>query len=234
MPVTYALADLHGRYDLLLRSYMILQTRCEPGLIVHLGDYIDRGPSSRSVIEWLMDPATIPRGWTRKCLKGNHEDIMCQAADQPAKMGWWFENGGNATAMSYGAQPGAHPADYFINLIPKEHYFWMNDLPVLHVDKHRIFVHAGLNPGLKLERQTDQEMMWMTYCPYNKWGEIGVDVGFGDKHVVHGHHQFADGPKLLKHRTNLDTFAWHEGRIVWGVFDDDKPGGPVDVIEVKV
>jgi serine/threonine protein phosphatase 1 len=57
-------------------------------------------------------------------------------------------------------------------------------------------------------------------------------LGFGDRHVVHGHDSFADGPKLYEGRTNLDARAWRTGRLVIGVFDDDKPGGPVDFIQV--
>jgi len=68
-------------------------------------------------------------------------------------------------------------------------------------------------------------LLWWLY-PDN------ADIGHGDRHVVHGHHQFADGPKCYRRRTDLDTLAWFTGRLVIGVFDDDIAGGPVDFIEV--
>jgi serine/threonine protein phosphatase 1 len=62
---------------------------------------------------------------------------------------------------------------------------------------------------------------------------VGFSGGFGERHVVHGHDNSPDGPLLYAGRTNLDTLAWRTGRLVIGVFDDDRPGGPVDLIVVK-
>jgi hypothetical protein len=59
------------------------------------------------------------------------------------------------------------------------------------------------------------------------------DGGYGQRHVVHGHHQHAHGPIFKKNRTNLDTFAWYTGRLAIGVFDDARPGGPIEVLEVN-
>jgi serine/threonine protein phosphatase 1 len=61
----------------------------------------------------------------------------------------------------------------------------------------------------------------------------GYSLGFGDRHVVHGHDNDPDGPLLYEGRTNLDAAAWRTGRLVVGVFDDDRPGGPVDFIVVR-
>jgi serine/threonine protein phosphatase 1 len=69
-------------------------------------------------------------------------------------------------------------------------------------------------------------MLWKRYPK-------GYKGGHGDRHVVHGHNSFAGGPELYEGRTNLDTVAWRTGRLVTGVFDDAKPGGPVDFIVVK-
>ena len=69
-------------------------------------------------------------------------------------------------------------------------------------------------------------MLWKRYPK-------GFSDGYGERHVVHGHDNFPEGPLLLQGRTNLDTLAWRTGRLVIGVFDDDRPGGPVDFIEVK-
>jgi serine/threonine protein phosphatase 1 len=96
----------------------------------------------------------------------------------------------------------------------------------MHIDQHRIYVHAGVDTGLALSNQDQERLIWKRYLPND-------DGGHGRFYVVHGHTPYEDGPKLRKNRINLDTFAWATGRLVIAVFDDDKPGGPVDFIEVK-
>lgn len=223
MSLTFAVADLHGRYDLLEAAIAAIEDRADSGTVVFTGDYIDRGFQSRQIIERLMAGPTKP-GWTWRRLRGNHEDIMLICCAQPLKVNsWWIPNGGGRTLISYG-----HPAQGKLDLsvIPPEHLEWMASLPRLYVDKHRVFVHAGVDPDLPLDQQDEHEMGWMLY-------PAGADGGHADRHVVHGHEQFADGPKFYKHRTDLDTFAWFTGRLVVGVFDDDKAGGPIDLIEVR-
>jgi serine/threonine protein phosphatase 1 len=102
----------------------------------------------------------------------------------------------------------------------------LDALPLTHVDKHRVFVHAGVDPTRPLDDQKEQVLLWWLYPD-------GADIGHGDRHVVHGHDQFAHGPLKFEHRTDLDTFAWYTGRLVIGVFDDAKAGGPIDFIEIK-
>lgn len=221
MTLTYAIADLHGRFDLLKAIYSELGKR-EPGLIMHLGDYVDRGPQSMHIVRHLMDDTTIPAGFTRKVLKGNHEDMMFVTLTEPMSPNWWIGNGGGQTLISYGhAKTGA----YDPSVVPAEHVSWLDGLPKTHVTPHRIYVHAGVDPTRALDDQKDEVLLWWLYPD-------GADLGHGERHVVHGHHQFADGPKLLKNRTDLDTFAWYTGRIVIGVFDEEKAGGPIEIIEV--
>lgn len=227
MSKTYAIADLHGRIDLVEAAYHAIREHAagEPCTVVHLGDYVDRGPASFQVIEWLMDDSFLPGNWKRVCLRGNHEDIMVACCFAPGLINsWWIPNGGGQTLMSYGAREG-DSIDSAVARVPSEHLDWMKGLPRLHVDEHRVFVHAGVQNGVALEDQDDERMGWMLYPD-------GAEDGYGKRHVVHGHHQFADGPKVYGQRTDLDTFAWLTGRLVVGVFDDDVPGGAVDFIEV--
>lgn len=219
MSRTYAIADLHGRYDLLDAALCQIEAR-EPGRVVFLGDYVDRGPQSRQIIERLM--AGPPPGWRWVCLQGNHEAMMLACIADPSKLRWWIGNGGGQTLISYG-HPTQGKAD--VSVVPAAHLRWLRDLPMLHYDLHRVFVHAGVDPTRGLDDQTEARLQWYLYPD-------GLDIGHGERHVVHGHHQFYDGPILLKNRSDLDTFAWHTGRIVVGVFDDEKPGGPVEIIEV--
>jgi len=102
MKLTFAIADLHGRFDLLQAAYGKITEYASAGRIVHLGDYVDRGPQSREIIEFLIDEATIPEGFTRVVLKGNHEDMMVETLTAPLNPQWWIGNGGGQTLVSYG------------------------------------------------------------------------------------------------------------------------------------
>jgi serine/threonine protein phosphatase 1 len=222
MGFTYAIADLHGRVDLLTAALgAIANYATGPHTIICLGDYVDRGPHSRHIIEHLIAGSKVP-GQALICLKGNHEAMMVQCCREPGKLSWWLGNGGGTTLMSYGQAPGevADPS-----VVPEGHLAWLTALPLMHVDAHRIYVHAGVDPLRPLETQGEDELLWRRYAP-------GDEVGHGTRHVVHGHDPFEAGPLRLAGRTDLDTLAWATGRLVVGVFDDAAPGGPVDLIEV--
>lgn len=225
MTFTYAIADLHGRYDLLVAAYNAISDhgQAQPCTIVHLGDYIDRGPQSREVIEFLMDDAVLPPWVRRVCLQGNHEAMMLETIRRPLHPNWWIGNGGGATLISYGH---AREGTYDPGVVPVEHLDWIASRPLFHVDEHRLFVHAGVSLGKPLEDQSAETLQWMI------WPE-GAEDDYRGMHIVHGHEQFADGPMCLAGRTDIDTFAWYTGRLVIGVFDDSKSGGPVDFIEVQ-
>jgi serine/threonine protein phosphatase 1 len=220
--LTFAIADLHGRFDLLVKAYEAIKKH-GGGTIVHLGDYVDRGPQSRNILDFLMHEDTIPKNFKRVVLKGNHEDMMVQTIREPLHPQWWIGNGGGATLISYGH---AREGLYDPTCVPASHIKWLNRLPMIAKDKHRIYVHAGVDPTIPLDEQTEQTLLWKLY-PDEFPG------GHGDFHVVHGHHQFEDGPKCYAGRTDLDTLAWLTGRLVVGVFDDDKAGGPVDLLEMQ-
>jgi serine/threonine protein phosphatase 1 len=221
MSKTYAIPDLHGRFDLLEMALAKIADHAElPATVVTLGDYVDRGPDSRQVIERLMG-GSDDEGWRLICLKGNHEDIMWQTCRGIVPdCDWWLTNGGGATLISYGSD------EVDVMVIPEEHLRWIERLPLMHVDQHRIFVHAGVDPNYSLEEQNLEDVIWKIYDDRDEGGHAW-------RHVVHGHHQHANGPILKKNRSNLDTFAWYTGRLVIGVFDDDTPGGPLEILQVR-
>ena len=224
MSKTYVIADLHGRFDLLVMALAKIANHAElPATLITLGDYVDRGPDSRKIIERLMR-GLGHEGWRLICLKGNHEDIMCQTCRRRVPdCGWWLTNGGGATLISYGQNEGDQ-AD--VTVVPDGHLKWIEQLPLMHVDKHRIFVHAGLNPNYSLDEQDPQDVIWKIYDDRDEGAH-------GQRHIVHGHHQHTHGPILKKNRTNLDTFAWYTGRLAIAVFDDETPGGPLAILEVR-
>lgn len=218
---TYVIADLHGRFDLLEAALAAIEAHAsQPGTIVVLGDFVDRGPQSRQVIERLM--AGGAPGWTWIILSGNHEQMMLLCLAGVAQMDWWISNGGGSTLFSYGQLIGC-PIDP--EVVPEDHKAWLANLPYLATDDHRVYVHAGVDPNVSLDEQQDDVLLW-------KLHNSGDERGHGSRHVVHGHEQFAEGPMLYSGRSDLDTFAWLTGRLVVGVFDNEAPGGPVELIEV--
>jgi serine/threonine protein phosphatase 1 len=222
LSLTYVIADIHGRADLLAAAVQLIDRhasgRC--GTLITLGDYVDRGPNSREVIELLMGGSNP--GWELVCLKGNHEVLMEEAANQEFAIRSWLSKGGGATLVSYGYEPGAASN---LSIIPRAHLDWISARPLLYADRFRVYVHAGVDPRRDISDQPPETLLWKRYADEDA-------RGLGRRHVVHGHTGLANGPVTTGARTNLDTLAWRTGRLTVGVFADDLPGGPVDLIEV--
>jgi serine/threonine protein phosphatase 1 len=215
MTLTYVIPDIHGRYDLLNEGLAEITARGDAGVIVTIGDYVDKGPQSKQVVDRLL--SDVAEGWRLVALKGNHDAMMVEALRDPSRMAAWIAKGGDAALASYGGDPAA---------VPPIHIAWLDRLPLMHVDAHRIYVHAGVDPEFALDQQSEVTLLWKRYPK-------GFPGGFGDRHVVHGHDNFPEGPLLYEGRSNLDTLAWRTGRLTIGVFEDDRPGGPVDFIVVR-
>ena len=224
--IYYAIADLHGRYDLLDKALDVIDEDVDAHnysqdftKIITLGDYIDRGPESNKIINFLIKYSDNENFIS---LKGNHEDIMVQAMRKPNLLDWWFSNGGRKTVESYGSMDGI----WDTSPVNPEHVSWMANLPLCYETEKHVFVHAGVpTDDLDLDNQDPEELLWMLYGKNDQGGYRG-------KHVVHGHHQFADGPHEYSGRTDLDTFAWKTGRLVVGVFSDEQHGA-LRFLEVK-
>jgi calcineurin-like phosphoesterase family protein len=222
MSITYAIPDLHGRLDLLDSAIekIVEHSARKLATVVTLGDYVDRGPSSRQVIErligWQSDKLTLVN------LKGNHEAMMWEVCNNLAELSWWIENGGGQTLASYGQ---ASREDLNPCVVPQAHLQWIADLALMYVDQHRVFVHAAVDPKIPLDQQSEQTLLWKRYPE-------GFDLGHGHRYVVHGHHANPKAPIFTKGKTNLDALAWKTGRLVIGVFEDDRPGGPSEFLEV--
>ena len=222
MSLTYAIPDLHGRLDLLESAIdkIIGHSAGERSTIVTLGDYVDRGPSSCQVIERLM--GWRPDKLTLVNLKGNHEAMMWETCNNLAELSWWIKNGGDQTLASYGGQ--SSQGDFDPHIVPQAHLQWIANLALMHVDQHRVFVHAAVDPKIPLDQQNELTLLWKRYPE-------GFDVGHGDRHVVHGHHANPKAPIVTKGKTNLDGLAWQTGRLVIGVFED-RPGSALEYLEI--
>lgn len=229
---TYAIADLHGRFDLLCRALDLIEADAGPegGTLVCMGDFVDRGPASRPIIDLFMAGPTLPN-WRWIILQGNHEAMMVEvlADPEPGNLRWWIGNGGGQTLISYGYKGGdklTRPLK-----VPQDHLDWLANLPVTHEDDRRIFVHAGVPHDKPLAEVSKEVLQWALHE-----GDMEGVAGIPDaphmsgKHIVHGHHQNAMHPLKIPHRTNLDSFAWHSGRLAIGVFNDSQHG-PVKIMD---
>ena len=208
--LTYAIGDIHGCYTKLNNLLRHCADHCGENAFcfVFLGDYVDRGPRSREVVELLLRrQAAAPE--QNICLRGNHDVLLVDAArgNDPLV---WLVNGGGETLASYGADDA--------NDIPHEHLDWIAALPLTHRDAKRLFVHAGVEPGVPLERQTEESLLWIREPFLSDPRDHGM-------FIVHGHTPCETGlPDLRANRLNLDTGACFGGPLTAAVFDDKTIG----------
>lgn len=207
MALTYAIGDIHGA----LAKLQELIVRCEqhadgrPATFVFVGDYIDRGPQSAGVVEYLLD-LRARRGSATIALRGNHEAMLLGVLDGTTSPRLWFAQGGVATLDSYGVE---HPGE-----LPRAHIEWFRALRTCHDDGRRFFVHAGVNPGRPLAAQHEEDMLWIREPFLSDAGDYG-------RLIVHGHTPLPEGrPDLRGNRLNLDTAAVFGGPLTAAVFDD--------------
>jgi len=229
--VSYAIGDVHGRHDLLDLALGLIE-RHGRGLntrIILLGDLVDRGPDSRKVVERAME---LDREEAAVCLKGNHEAMMLDGLARwpgPEFINWQAQ-GGRQTLASYGAHDiNANPRGH----VPQRHRRWLAERPATVRDNYRIYVHAGMAPGVALADQRQKDCLWIRET------FLRAPPESFEAHVVHGHTPLWEGKpdlgqaELLAHRTNLDTGAVATGILTIGVFDARTPGGPVEILEAR-
>jgi serine/threonine protein phosphatase 1 len=223
----YAIGDIHGRLDCLSKALQAITDHAggDPERIVFLGDYIDRGPSSKQVVDSLIELSKLPYVTV---LKGNHEAMMLEAFHSRDRsiMKWWAGNGGAETIESY--LEHSEDSDFW-PLVPPGHIEWMENLPTVFESHGRLFVHAGFRPGVGLDKQVEEEVIWI------RTTFLQARAAFKDwPHIVHGHTWSEPGkidsmPYLLDWRTNLDSCAYNSDTLSVGVFDGEG-GGPCEVL----
>lgn len=212
----WAVGDIHGRLDLLEPLVEAIRedaARCPAArkVVVFLGDYIDRGPDSRGVVRLLADlPQDTGVEW--RFLKGNHEETLLAFLEDPALGPQWCEYGGDAALASWGFNPPAlrHRAEGWAHLsadldhalTPRERAF-LTGLETIIVLGDYCFVHAGLRPGVALEDQAEEDMLWIRRT------FLDSDAGF-EKVVVHGHTPTRE-VHVDHRRIGADTKAYDSG-----------------------
>jgi serine/threonine protein phosphatase 1 len=212
----YAIGDIHGRADLLgeIEDRIRADHAAHPirrAMVIYLGDFIDRGRHSREVLEYLCRVGGD--GLERRFLSGNHEQTLLRFIDQPHIVHSWRRFGALETLYSYGVDVRAlmrhegalqaHAA--FLEAFPQEHLDFLQGLETMLVVGGYCFVHAGLKPGVPIERQSASDVLWIRDEFLNFRGDFG-------KVVVHGHTP-VDQPVRLANRINVDTGAYLSGRL---------------------
>lgn len=219
--VHYAIGDVHGCLRQMLAALEWCsgdaEGRSMRGVVHLLGDYVDRGPASREVIETLM-AGSPDRHVQWRPLRGNHDNDFADAwrrPDGPAAAGWWT-HGGQQTLASYGWNPMVHAIpDHLGEWVPQSHVEFLASLPLAAVTPDAIFVHAGLRPGVDLAEQSQRDLMLIR----GDFLRSGHDFG---KPVVHGHTCETGNPAIRANRIALDSCCFGQGILSAVAFD---PGG---------
>jgi serine/threonine protein phosphatase 1 len=211
----YAVGDVHGRADLLSELFSEIDTdleACPVPLALHifLGDYVDRGPHSREVLDLLV---TRSQRHETIFLKGNHEILVEEFLRNPESFATWRDVGGVQTLLSYGIRPSFRPgaseqtmlARQLAEVLPPAHRQFFGSLRRSFSCGDFFFVHAGVRPGVPLSQQADEDLFWIRDEFLNSEERFG-------KIVVHGHSPVPD-VEFHANRINIDTGAFATGRL---------------------
>ena len=214
----YAVGDIHGRLDLLEAILELIEAdarasgHVERRTLVFLGDYVDRGPDSRGVVDRVI--GGLPQGFDTHFLKGNHEAILLNFLDDAWSLDNWLLNGGEATMLSYGVDtkrlarlraPSEAWRQAFAAALPEAHLRFFKSLKLSVSFGDYLFVHAGVKPGVPLAAQTEADLIWIR-DPF-----LDHASPF-DKIVVHGHTP-GQQPVIRSNRIGIDTGAVFTGRL---------------------
>lgn len=223
----YAIGDIHGRYDLLqlLIERIGEHSRALPPVralyIVLIGDLVDRGPQSAEVLAMLYDLQR--RNGDVIVLLGNHEEAMLQALDGDIDaLRRWLKVGGDTTLASFGVGPMQRDQDVHDYLalmrraVPKAWVVWLRHLPLSVRSGDYYFVHAGVRPGVALDRQVRNDMLWIRDDFLTDERDFGAVV-------VHGHSITRD-VDIRRNRICIDTGAYRTGLLSAIYLEGEKRG----------
>ncbi|MBW2601403.1 MAG: serine/threonine protein phosphatase [Deltaproteobacteria bacterium] len=198
MERVFAVGDIHGCLDKLVLLMGKIDIDFKKDTLVFIGDYIDRGPKSKEVVDYLMD---LAHGKDSVIfLKGNHEYMLQGYLDGTDTM-FFLANGGEATIRSY-LQSGLRDE---VEPIPSDHLEFFDSLRLYYETADYIFVHAGLKAQVPLEKQNEWDMLWI------REEFIYSDFDFG-RQVVFGHTAFQK-PLVLANKIGIDTGAVYGNKL---------------------
>ncbi len=217
----YAIGDVHGCAHRLesLHAAIRADASARPpahATLVYLGDYVDRGPDTALVLDLLDEGPALP-GAARVLLRGNHEAMMLDACARTASDGQirlWLQNGGIEALASYETDP-ADPT--WRDCVPARHLALISATELSHRAGDYLFVHAGIRPGVPLDRQDPVDLLWIRE-PFLSWRGAALEAM-----VVHGHTP-TPKPELRKHRIGIDTGACFGGELTCLILEGNRMG----------
>ncbi|QTA37158.1 serine/threonine protein phosphatase [Thermosipho ferrireducens] len=189
----YAIGDIHGCYESLVNLLDKIQPASDD-ILIFLGDYIDRGPYSSEVVDFLI---TLSKLTNCIFLRGNHEDMMLNflRTRDPFYYQIWERNGSKATVSSYGG----------IDNIPDHHLNFFENTKYYFVYENYAFVHGGVVPGVPLERQKKEDLLWIRYEFINSSHNLPYIVVFG--------HTPFEEPFVGEDKIGIDTGCVYGGKL---------------------
>ena len=216
----YAIGDIHGMANRLLtlhqaiRDDLLARPIASP-LLIHLGDYVDRGPDSAGVVAQLAGGPPIADVDTINLI-GNHENTMIEAlAGDAASATDWVFNGGEPALASWGIEPGT-PRENWLAAIPAAHVNFLHGLEVSHREGGYMFVHGGIRPGVALDAQLRDEVIRIRHPFLNSEADHGAVI-------VHGHTPIKT-PVVKPNRIGIDTGAVFGGPLTCLILEEDRIG----------
>lgn len=227
----YVIGDIHGQLEFLEQALAWIEADGGGNTpVIFVGDLVDRGPDSRGVIAHLEEAQRTGRDWT--VLRGNHDRLFVQFCEtgslndgilRPDYTWLHPRMGGRDTLAAYGIEvtDDTDPAvawDQARSMVPPGHVKWLSELPLSHETGTHFFAHAGINPANALDRQSEDDLLWIRK-PFHD------HPGPHPKIIVHGHTP-VDLPMNYGHRINVDGGAG-QGRPIYPVLLE---GGDVFVL----
>jgi serine/threonine protein phosphatase 1 len=198
---TIAVGDIHG-CSLALKVLLDAINPRPEDTLVPLGDYIDRGPDSRGVLDQIID---LRDRCTVVPLLGNHEEMLLAALSDQRALAGWLACGGTATALSYGWTPSGNRCSLG-DLFPEEHLFFLQTCRDFYETETHFFIHAGYVPDLPLDRQPGEALRWRVTDPRS------TRPHYSRKVAIVGHTQQRSGEILdLGFLKCIDTNCYHGG-----------------------
>jgi serine/threonine protein phosphatase 1 len=210
----YAVGDIHGRADLLDNLLQLIEKDCEGTCervsLIFVGDYIDRGPNSKEVVDRLLD---LPQRFSCIFLRGNHDQTLLNFLHDHRVYPQWQAFGGVETILSYGVSLPSFDDEKaylavqaeFARKLPATHRNFFETLQSSIQIGDYYFVHAGVRPGIPLDQQSPEDTLWIR----DEFLRTSVDFG---KIVVHGHTP-ENRPSRRANRIGIDTAAFASGRL---------------------
>jgi serine/threonine protein phosphatase 1 len=216
----YAVGDIHGCSQELDRLTAAIVRDGEDWIgerrLIYMGDYVDRGPDSKGVVDRLLNP---PDGFIVQCLRGNHDQTLLDFLGDPAIYMSWRDFGARQTLVSYGVTPPLfdkatalkEARDRFQDALPGAHRDFFESLALSTTIGDYFFAHAGVRPGVALDEQLPEDLLWARDEFLFSSAEFG-------KVIVHGHTP-ATVPVRRRNRIGIDTGAYATGKLTAAVLE---------------